>query len=110
MKTLNTKDVERLQEAQRYLKGGLAEGDTVWFSYVNGSRSGMRRYYNVYMVVDKEILRITSYVSRLTGYNYHREKEALYVNGYGFSAVHDVTEALSLSLFGRFDALSYREL
>jgi hypothetical protein len=80
------------------LKKYIEAGSLIVTVFRDCSTSGMSRYYDVYALIDGELLRYTGTVSNECGCTYNRNREALVVKGYGFNGADDIIESLAREL------------
>lgn len=75
----------------------LTEAKSLMTIWRGSSPSNMTRYYDVYAITDDaQPLRLTGYICDLFGYGYDRHRQAMKVQGYGFSATTDILDTLEL--------------
>ena len=96
-----------------YMRECIQAGDTLYFIWRGSSASGLARYFDVYTFPVRdgkaEPLRFTYAASLFCG-TYDKRREAVRINGCGFSAEQEITEALSRALFGASSKLEYRRI
>lgn len=67
--------------------------------YRGSSASNMSRYYDVYAIMpDGDPLRLTGSIAEILHYRYDRRREAIRIDGYGFSATSEIMDDLRRNL------------
>lgn len=97
------------------LKKCCPKGTQIVIVYRGSSKSGMARWFDVYVpnrnqVFGNALWRYTVTAGELGGFRYDRKREALRINGCGFSAADEICRELAKSLYGEYDALTYQEI
>ena len=80
------------------LKDHLILGSKLVIVYRDASQSGMTRYYDVYIIIDNELVRFTNTVAEITGIGYDEKREALKIKGTGFSGSVEILEHINQAL------------
>lgn len=99
--------IEALENLTRWLE----RGQTLFITLRHRSESGMSRYYDVFIIEDKDLIRITwaACAAGEYGHSYDDRRDALRINGCGFSGAQEITEGIAHAVFNDGRALKYRE-
>ena len=88
------------------LREMVKRGDTVYTILRSVSRSGMTRYYDLFVMIDNEPVRITYKAAIALGWTYNAA-DALKVTGCGMDMGFHTVYSLSAVLFGYGDRGAY---
>jgi len=80
------------------------------------STSGMARWFDVYAIDtecpdnDRPLLRLTWSVATLCGMKYDTKREAIRINGCGFSGAQDIAESIAFAFKLQTSDVKYQEI
>lgn len=90
---------------------GVSEETTLNYSthYIGNVGTALSR---IYLVVDGELYNVTGLVANAIGSKVHTKegRDYLKTTGYGYNRAQHITDNLSYALFGKRDALAYKEV
>jgi len=109
MAKVSKEDITRAREILVHY--GVTEESTLAFSthYIGNVGTALSR---VYIVVNGEIANVTQLVGNAIEGKFTTKDGRDYIKttGYGYNRAQHITDSLSYALFGRRDALAYKEV
>lgn len=111
-KQLNDTELARKQIAPHLFNA--PQGLALVILFRGRSTSGMARWFDVYAIdtdgADRPLLRLTWSVATLCGMKYDTKREAIRINGCGFSGAQDIAESVAVAFGLRTDDVKYQEI
>jgi hypothetical protein len=99
------------QRVAEFLKERFIKPDCTLYTVLRHvTPDGLSRFFDVYVVKDNEPYRITRSVSEITGFTYHKKREAIRVRGYGFCAETEIAHAIGRALFGNGELINAKRI
>lgn len=93
-----------------HARKNLPKGTRLITCFRGRSASGMCRWYDVYAVgADGKLDRWTGTASAFVG-RYDNRREAIRINGAGFSGAQEIAQAFAYGLHGDIEAFEYQEI